>query len=320
MVDFETFTELTKEKIAEKLPDVNIESITVSRVKKVNRELTGLYVMREGESVAPNIFLDGFYEKYMVTGDIEETLDEIVDEYMSLYDRIPRLDMDVANREYILENVFVSLVNRNMNEGILAESPYMDIEGMPELVGIYSVMLEMTDEGISSMRMKNSYMENIGITTEDMAAIALENTKRIFPTRIRPMEEMLHPGFTSDESEEKIPDSDIGMYVITNSVYSNGAAGILDKEKISELADKLNSNIMLVPSSTHEFIAISEGFISAEEMSEMVQTVNRDVVRLDERLSDNVFLFDMNTKEYSQLTHIDMRLDEDFAELSEKVI
>jgi hypothetical protein len=191
---------------------------------------------------------------------------------------------------------------------------------MPELVGIYSVMLEMTDEGISSMRMKNSYMENIGITTEDMAAIALENTKRIFPTRIRPMEEMLHPGFTSDESEEKIPDSDIGMYVITNSVYSNGAAGILDKEKISELADKLNSNIMLVPSSTHEFIAISEGFISAEEMSEMVQTVNRDVVRLDERLSDNVFLFDMNTKEYSQLTHIDMRLDEDFAELSEKVI
>jgi hypothetical protein len=320
MVDFETFTELTKEKIAEKLPDVNIESITVSRVKKVNRELTGLYVMREGESVAPNIFLDGFYEKYMVTGDIEETLDEIVDEYMSLYDRIPRLDMDVANREYILENVFVSLVNRNMNEGILAESPYMDIEGMPELVGIYSVMLEMTDEGISSMRMKNSYMENIGITTEDMAAIALENTKRIFPTRIRPMEEMLHPGFTSDESEEKIPDSDIGMYVITNSVYSNGAAGILDKEKISELADKLNSNIMLVPSSTHEFIAISEGFISAEEMSEMVQTVNRDVVRLDERLSDNVFLFDMNTKEYSQLTHIDMRLDEDFAELSEKVV
>jgi hypothetical protein len=320
MVDFETFTELTKEKIAEKLPDVNIESITVSRVKKVNRELTGLYVMREGESVAPNIFLDGFYEKYMVTGDIEETLDEIADEYMSLYDRIPRLDMDVANREYILENVFVSLVNRNMNEGILAESPYMDIEGMPELVGIYSVMLEMTDEGISSMRMKNSYMENIGITTEDMAAIALENTKRIFPTRIRPMEEMLHPGFTSDESEEKIPDSDIGMYVITNSVYSNGAAGILDKEKISELADKLNSNIMLVPSSTHEFIAISEGFISAEEMSEMVQTVNRDVVRLDERLSDNVFLFDMNTKEYSQLTHIDMRLDEDFAELSEKVV
>jgi hypothetical protein len=320
MVDFETFTELTKEKIAEKLPDVNIESITVSRVKKVNRELTGLYVMREGESVAPNIFLDGFYEKYMVTGDIEEALDEIADEYMSLYDRIPRLDMDVANRDYILENVFVSLVNRNMNEGILAESPYMDIEGMPELVGIYSVMLEMTDEGISSMRMKNSYMENIGITTEDLAAIALENTKRIFPTRIRPMEEMLHPGFTSDESEEKIPDSDIGMYVITNSVYSNGAAGILDKEKISELADKLNSNIMLVPSSTHEFIAISEGFISAEEMSEMVQTVNRDVVRLDERLSDNVFLFDMNTKEYSQLTHIDMRLDEDFAELSEKVV
>jgi hypothetical protein len=244
----------------------------------------------------------------------------IADEYKEAYEKLPNVDPDIASKDYVFENVFISLVNRNMNEGMLAESPYMDIEGMPELAGVYSVIVEMNDEGYSSMRLKNSYMEDIGITAEDIAEIALENTKRIFPTRIKPMEEMLQLGFPGDESDEKIPDSDLGMYVITNSRYTNGAVGVLDKESVSELADKLDSNIMLVPSSTHEFIAVADGIIPAEAMSEMVQEINRDVVSLNERLSDNVFVFDRDTREYSQVTHFEMRLDEDISQLVEKVV
>jgi hypothetical protein len=126
---------------------------------------------------------------------------------------------------------------------------------------------------------------------------------------------------TQDELDEMPVVEESGLYVITNKFFSEGASAVLDKDKVAELADKLGNNLMLIPSSINEFLAVADnGNIEAEKMAEMVEEINRNVVRLDERLSDNVFLFDRQTREYSQLTNSDRRLDEKFSDFESKVI
>jgi hypothetical protein len=51
----------------------------------------------------------------------------------------------------------------------------------------------------------------------------------------------------------------------------------------------------------------------AEDFCSMVQDVNMNMLYLSERLSNNIFYFNKDTREYSQLTHVDRRLDDDFS-------
>jgi hypothetical protein len=321
MVDFETFTELARDGIAEHLPEVNISSINIDKVNKVNTEFTCMSIVREGESVAPNIYLDGFYDRYTLTGDLDETISEMADAYKAAYQKIPNNLPHFEGKDYILGNVYVSLVNKAMNEEMLEKGPYIDIDGMPDIAGVFRVRLYMNGDEGASFRMTDTNMSYAGITQEELEGVALENTRKLFPTVIMTIEDSIRGTLTQDELDEMPVVEESGLYVITNKFFSEGASAVLDKDKVAELADKLGNNLMLIPSSINEFLAVADnGNIEAEKMAEMVEEINRNVVRLDERLSDNVFLFDRQTREYSQLTNSDRRLDEKFSDFESKVI
>lgn len=92
------------------------------------------------------------------------------------------------------------------------------------------------------------------------------------------------------------------MYVITNSKSLYGAASIfLDEtiEKLEKLSHQMNSNLYLIPSSIHEWIAISMKCRDVKELSETVSMVNSTQFDEEDWLSDHIYLFDAETKEIS---------------------
>ena len=74
------------------------------------------------------------------------------------------------------------------------------------------------------------------------------------------------------------------MYVITNaSKYYGATALIFAKECFKILAEKVNSNLYMLPSSQHELIAIGEEIADVQALKEMVCDVNNSQVEEKDR-------------------------------------
>lgn len=86
-----------------------------------------------------------------------------------------------------------------------------------------------------------------------------------------------------------------GMTIITNKQKHLGAACVLNKEKLKELANEWGvTEVALLPSSTHEVIVMPyDGTITLEELSNMVREINGTEVDEVDQLSDHAISLDV---------------------------
>lgn len=85
--------------------------------------------------------------------------------------------------------------------------------------------------------------------------------------------------------------------VVTNRTKVYGAVAIYDKEMLSKIAEKYDSNLVILPSSIHECIICVDNDPDLNVYSDMVRSVNQIEVRPEERLSDHAYLFDKVSRE-----------------------
>lgn len=123
-------------------------------------------------------------------------------------------------------------------------------------------------------------------TAEDLKA-ALENTEQ--SAVIGSMLSVLNGGGVSVEDWE--PDGS-PMTVLTTREQVNGAGVIFCDGVLRKIREKIG-DFYVLPSSVHEVLVIpvSEG-IDRDELEEMVKAVNAAEVAPEDRLSDQVYLFD----------------------------
>ena len=87
-------------------------------------------------------------------------------------------------------------------------------------------------------------------------------------------------------------------YVFTNENGVNGASVILYDHVLEDAAEKMDSDLILLPSSIHEWLTISANTtMGYDEISEMVHSVNSDVLEPEELLSDNIYIYSRENKE-----------------------
>ena len=87
------------------------------------------------------------------------------------------------------------------------------------------------------------------------------------------------------------------MYVLTNTNKINGASVILYDGLLNQISKKLHSDLVLLPSSIHEFIILPHNNdMSFNAMTEMVNSVNETSVSDEEILSDHVYFYDSKSK------------------------
>ena len=96
------------------------------------------------------------------------------------------------------------------------------------------------------------------------------------------------------------PEAD--MYVISNETRINGAVSMLYETELHELAEKLGSDLYILPSSIHEVIAVSATGGDPEELAQMVEDVNMGQVEIGERLSNQVYHYDKNLRQLTLAT------------------
>ncbi|MEZ3469220.1 MAG: hypothetical protein K1W40_12625 [Schaedlerella sp.] len=306
MMDYEIFKEVVKEGFLSYMPKGYQDmEVRVTPVDKVNRKLDGLSLLAENEKtmVSPTLYINDMYEKYSKTGDLQATLREAAEAMDEAFREaeVPPLDISTAK-----DNIIFQLVNTMQNEDLLKNLPHRDFQ---DLSIIYRWVVGVEQQGISSVVINNHVAESLGMGEEELFKAAAENTRRILPPVVQSMNEVMRDMFVADGMPKELADLMIGeqepemtMWVISNERKIEGAASMLYEDKLHSLAEKVGTDLYILPSSVHEVIAVSVEMGEPEELARMVAEINMDQVDLSERLSNQVYHYDKDLRKITLAT------------------
>lgn len=253
--------------------------------------LHGLKIVEPKVNIIPTIYLEPFHKEYENGRRLEEIAKHICEIFQR--DKVPAsFSMEwFRDFEMVKGKVAYKLVNYEANKELLEKIPY---EKVLDLAKVYYVSVNSEELGAGTILIYNTHLESWGITAEQLGKIAEENTPKLFPAKIDNMFNIV---------KELIPDSDMEisedftidncLYVVTNGTRTFGAATMLYPDTIKEFAERMESNLYILPSSVHETIVfIPSCDEDAGALKEMVHDVNRTQVSAEEVLSDSVYYYD----------------------------
>lgn len=196
------------------------------------------------------------------------------------------------------DRIICTLLNRKRNEELLRSIPYTPIHDMAV---IYRYLIGETTKGVCTRIITNRMLEAQGMDKASLLSRAVKNTARLHPSKVELLSDtianMFPSGFTSQE-EELLPflksgnerNETVPMYVLTNQSGIQGATVITYPDLLQQLADKLQSSLIVIPSSVHEALVIKAS-MPLEEATRMLREVNESCVEEKEILSDTAMYF-----------------------------
>ena len=273
--------EMTKREYAEMVAR-EIEGAEVHEVPKANGIImTGIMIKKEDSNCAPNVYVDSMYEREMPVEDAAEEVKRISDNNQINVDINQITDWSFAKER---------LSARLYNEATQAEV-FMSAKeyGFDDLIIVPVVNVEITENGIASVKVTKKIFEAWGVSEKEVFYHAMENAKG--DVEIKSMMRFtaeLAPGMMAIFGEASIPEIDHdGQNVVTNADKMFGAiAVIFAHEKLKEIYP---NGYIVLPSSVHEVIV--SPYDEDEWFSNIVGEVNNECVNPTEVLGHKAYLF-----------------------------
>lgn len=318
-MDIKEFMEYIKEHILEVFEIMEGEGFSADDCKVILEEvirnngihLHGLVIRPNKEQSCPSIILDSFYDAYQNGAPTSLIMEQIWKEYHAVKERNISCPADITSIDEVKDRITMRLVNYERNKVRLADCPHT---GFLDMVITYHYMAEVTVEGVASALITNDMMSLWGLTKEELHEMAVRNTERIFPAHMESLAGVIAnaikkkvPGECGMEEEiealtqciGKTPDK-VNMWVLSNDSGLNGANCILYENQLAKLAEELDANLYILPSSIHETVLVAEDEDTEPEfLQELVQDANLSAVGLIDLLSDNIYYYDRDKDEVS---------------------
>lgn len=309
MMDYELFKEILKERFIDFMPDEFKEyKINMRSVNKVNQTLDSFNLTslsNENQKVSPTLYINDIYEKYKSFGSLEQALELAAKDMVIAYQNIPEITKKI-NLEVAKDNIVMTLINTEQNKEMLDDIPHRDFQ---DLSIIYRWIVEKSGDDVASCMVNNSLLKSMGMDEEALYKVAVANTKRIFPPTIRTMNEVIHKmfineGMSAEMAEEMVKEVPLEneMYILSNENGFHGAASMIYETELYKLAEKVETNLYILPSSTNEVIIVSSDMDNPNRLAKMVEEVNMDKVDLEERLSNQVYHYDKDLRKLTLAT------------------
>lgn len=190
--------------------------------------------------------------------------------------------------QIVKKTAFVKLINTERNKGLVE---YLISKQFLDLSAVVKIILKKDKMNMITTPLLKEDAEILGMTEEELYAIALENTVRLFPPKLMSLGK-----FIETSVGEKLPYEEgmVNLYILTNKEEVNGAVYFMITEVIGKIADALEDELYIFPGSVNEvYIArASELKKSVDELKEMVRDVNDTSVDEKDILSYSVYHYD----------------------------
>lgn len=315
MLSYEEFKDKISREILDYLPDEysDYEVSIVPTLKHNEKNLDGLLIKDSNSNIAPNIYLNEFYEAYRDGVTLKEIFEKIA-ELRTMTD--PGMNVDpkkVLEYSYVKDHIYVCLVNYDLNRRYLSERPFRRFMDLAVLyyVNISECDLMKNISGRMIMCITHDLLKSYNITEDELYKTAVRNTGRqgkyviknvrdeVVSLRIEHLiSEGLDEMTAIENANEEFGDPDCDMMVLSNVEGLRGAAVILCKKVLKEAASVVGGDFYILPSSVDEvFILPFKTVPDEEQLIDMVYEANGPVRGTDKYLSDNVYFYDSKKSE-----------------------
>lgn len=284
-MSYEGFKEYFWEQLKNTLSE-GIELQEQNCLKNNDLQVEMLRCKEEGKNLTPRIRTREFYDLYRQQG--MKTAVEVAIEILG-----DRRKVDVHKViepwEVMKSGVNVEVINYEWNQERLKKEK-MVYEKILDLAIVFTVNLR--EDKDFKMTITSGLLEQWKITKDELISVAYENFAKADYAIISyedVMEQLLGLRIESE------------LCVLLNRSKLRGASGMLRIDLLQDLADKKESDLLILPSSVNEVLLLAEedNILDMDSVKKMVEDINRDYVDEEERLSDNIYTYKRKTGKIS---------------------
>lgn len=289
-MDFIQFKRMLQNRLSAEVESKLDGTIEFSEVIKNGGIKNGIIYRPAGSKIGITTYVESCYEAYQKGS----SLDKIVEEYVpAMIDHSPdvKIDYDGLMKTLVPENIFPVLLPQKGNEELLEKIPHVPFQNL-EIIFKFNIP-EFFGGGVAEVN--NSFSRQFGLDTEELLDIAINNIKG--QTVVVPLMEMVSGTGKPDTDWDSLKNSEEKMFVVSNQSGFYGAATILDKDTMMKIADVFEEDMYILPSSIHECMVVPQSMGPVEGFQKMVRDANQEAVAPEDRLSDDVYVFDSRTRE-----------------------
>lgn len=293
-MDFNVFVENIVDLLRKKMGEGY--EIKVTKVTKNNDiRLTGVILMKESDNISPTIYLEGLYADYQNGTAMEELVEKIISFHQK---QMPDSDLDMdffQDFKQVKDRIFYKLVSFEKNRRLLEKLPHYRWH---DLAIIFYYAMEEEKVGRASITIHHHHLTMWGQSVDTLYRVAQGNMKNGKPELLVSMKDLLAEMVGLQLGENTY----IPMYVLTNREKLYGAAALLYSERMKELADRWQSDLLILPSSVHEVLLLpDDGQNEYAFYRQMVEDVNTTQVEPEEVLSYSLYRYRRENAEIEEI-------------------
>lgn len=312
MLTYEQFKDTIVDEILTYLPEEYSDcTVTIEKTLKNNgKHMDGLLIKNDKFNVSPNIYLNGLYEEYVSGRSIKSILRAIASIRVNSNYRHNIDPEKILNFNNVRDYLYITLVNYERNSELLKDRPYrrfMDLAVIYYVDIVRSGIMKVNLPGSLSMGITNDLMASYELTEEMLFKIAMRNLydqkdyemryihEDVIEKKARlvALAENVDERYALNEVRESFEDWNYDIMYLTNRRHDRGAALMLRDDLMEEMAEKLDGNFYIIPSSIHEVILIAEhAQITEESLTELLHQMNSEMEDEKEYLSNSIYFYD----------------------------
>ena len=290
-MDFKEFVNKLEQDLKDAMADISPgATVDVRSVEKLQEgSYTGITISPAGGNVGMNLNANQLFDQMQDGQSYEGVLAVAVSTAERGLHDMPAVDVsELMNYEAAKKYLCFDVVGSDRNADMLEKVPHTDKENISM---VYRLQLDSTENGAATVLITNAMMEQFGVTKERLHADAMENAQEIRPADFRTMAAVMAE--MMGMPEEMMADMAPPMYVATNQDKVQGAAVMFYPDFMDQAAKELGGDIFILPSSVHEVLILpDDGNMNAQELKEMVTSINASEVSPEDRLTDSVYHYD----------------------------
>ena len=293
-MDYKEFTDSIVDLLQERMgADYDIKVTNVTKTNDIR--LTGVIMMRESDKISPTIYLEEPYRQYCAGADMQEIARRIEALYREQMKEF-NLDFDFFKEfECVRDRIFHKIIHYEKNRNLLEDVPHFR---WCDLAVVFYYSIEDSMLGRASILIHNNHLDMWEQKTDVLYQNAQRNMRRYMPELLVSMQELIEEMTGVKSSEEEAGK----LYVLTNSEKMYGASAMLYSDKIRELADRMQSDLLILPSSVHEVLLLPDDHEREYEFyRRMVAEVNTTQVEPEEILSYSLYRYSREKEEIEEI-------------------
>lgn len=269
------------------------QKIVIQQVTKNNGIVyDGLFIVDPILNVSPTIYLNPYYHRYLNGVSLEDIYADILMTYQT---NLPKQDFDISvftDFSKARHRIVMKLISRKRNEALLQDIPY--IPYMDLAIVFVCTVTDFLNE-YATILIHKEHLKLWNIEPEELYQLAMINSPKLLPYHMESMETLLNKISCQTFPFLELPQ----IYILTNHLKIHGASCMIYPGLLGIIAQKLDSNLIIIPSSIHEVLIIPEKCnpeeYTLDSFEEIIQEVNDTQLSDDEILGDHAYLYNKDT-------------------------